>query len=199
MVYLKKQRARLGGPIPRRVVDQTRLQVPPLTALDSQLKGSGKRSISTTMAFVRILATLLRDKQIGKRIVPIIPDEARTFGMEGMFKQLGIYSSVGQLYTPEDSDELSSYHESKDGQVLEAGINEAGAFAAWMAAASSHSTHRYTLIPFYIFYSMFGFQRVGDLAWAAGDLQARGFLLGGTAGRTTLNGEGLQHQDGRAQ
>jgi len=198
MVYLRNQRAQLGGPIPRRVMDQTRLKVPPLKALESQLKGSGKRSISTTMSFVRILATLLRDKQIGKRIVPIVPDEARTFGMEGMFKQLGIYSSVGQLYVPEDSDELSSYFESKDGQVIEAGINEAGAFAAWIAAATSQSTHRYTLIPFYIYYSMFGFQRVGDLAWAAGDLQARGFLLGGTAGRTTLNGEGLQHQDGHS-
>lgn len=198
MVYLRKQRAQLGGPIPRRIIDSTRLNIPELSVLDSQLKGSGKRSISTTMSFVRILATLLRDKQIGKRIVPIVPDEARTFGMEGMFKQLGIYSSVGQLYTPEDSDELSSYHESKDGQVIEAGINEAGAFAAWMAAGTSHSTHRYTLIPFYIYYSMFGFQRIGDLAWAAGDLQTRGFLLGGTAGRTTLNGEGLQHQDGHS-
>ena len=198
MVYLRKQRAHLGGPIPRRVVDTSKLDVPKLTALESQLKGSGKRSISTTMAFVRILATLLRDKAIGPRIVPIVPDEARTFGMEGMFRQLGIYSSVGQLYTPEDSDELTSYHESKDGQVMEEGINEAGAFSAWMAAATSYSTHRYTLIPFYIYYSMFGFQRVGDLAWAAGDLQARGFLLGGTSGRTTLNGEGLQHQDGHS-
>jgi pyruvate dehydrogenase E1 component len=147
---------------------------------------------------VRILATLLRDKNLGKRVVPIVPDEARTFGMEGMFRQLGIYSSEGQLYEPEDSDELAAYKESKSGQVLEEGINEAGAFAAWMAAATSYSTHQYTLLPFYIYYSMFGFQRVGDLAWAAGDLQAKGFLLGGTAGRTTLNGEGLQHQDGHS-
>ena len=157
-----------------------------------------KREISSTMAFVRILATLLRDKQLGKRIVPIVPDEARTFGMEGMFRQLGIYSSEGQLYEPEDSDELAAYKESKSGQVLEEGINEAGAFAAWIAAATAYSTHQYTLLPFYIYYSMFGFQRVGDLAWAAGDLQAKGFLLGGTAGRTTLNGEGLQHQDGHS-
>jgi len=198
MVYFKQKRAALGGPIPQRVTDPTKLQVPDLSAFEAQTKGSGERSISSTMAFVRILATLVRNKQIGERIVPIVPDEARTFGMEGMFRQLGIYSSVGQLYTPEDADELSSYVESKDGQVMEEGINEAGAFAAWLSAATSHSTHRYSLIPFYIYYSMFGFQRVGDLAWAAGDLQARGFLLGGTAGRTTLNGEGLQHQDGHS-
>jgi pyruvate dehydrogenase E1 component len=198
MVYFKQKRAALGGPIPQRVTDPTRLQVPDLSAFEAQTKGSGERSISSTMAFVRILATLVRNKQIGERIVPIVPDEARTFGMDGMFRQLGIYSSVGQLYTPEDADELSSYVESKDGQVMEEGINEAGAFAAWLSAATSHSTHRYSLIPFYIYYSMFGFQRVGDLAWAAGDLQARGFLLGGTAGRTTLNGEGLQHQDGHS-
>ncbi len=198
MKYLQEKRASLGGPIPRRVVNSDRLEVPELKVFEAQLKGSGKRSISSTMAFVRILATLLRDKKIGKRIVPIVPDEARTFGMEGMFRQLGIYSSVGQLYVPEDSQEISSYRESKDGQVMEEGINEAGAFTAWLSAATSYSTHRYTLIPFYIFYSMFGFQRIGDLAWAAGDLQARGFLLGGTAGRTTLNGEGLQHQDGHS-
>ena len=162
------------------------------------MTGPVSEEISSTMAFVRILATLLRDKNLGKRVVPIVPDEARTFGMEGMFRQLGIYSSEGQLYEPEDSDELAAYKESKSGQVLEEGINEAGAFAAWMAAATSYSTHQYTLLPFYIYYSMFGFQRVGDLAWAAGDLQAKGFLLGGTAGRTTLNGEGLQHQDGHS-
>ena len=150
------------------------------------------------MAFVRILATLLRDKELGRRIVPIVPDEARTFGMEGMFRQLGIYSSEGQLYVPEDSEELAAYKESDSGQVLEEGITEAGAFAAWMAAATSYSNHQFTLLPFYIFYSMFGFQRIGDLAWAAGDLQAKGFLLGGTAGKTTLNGEGLQHQDGHS-
>lgn len=198
MVYFKKKREALGGSIPQRIKDPTKLEIPELSAFESQLKGSGERTISTTMAFVRILATLVRDKQVGKRIVPIVPDEARTFGMEGMFRQLGIYSSVGQLYEPEDSDELSSYVESKDGQVMEEGINEAGAFAAWLSAATSYSNHQYTLIPFYIYYSMFGFQRIGDLAWAAGDLQARGFLLGGTAGRTTLNGEGLQHQDGHS-
>ena len=198
MIYFRRKREALGGPIPQRNPDQTKLQIPELSVFESQLKGSGQRNISTTMAFVRILATLVRDKQIGKRVVPIVPDEARTFGMEGMFRQLGIYSSVGQLYEPEDADELNSYRESKDGQVMEEGINEAGAFAAWMSAATSHSTHSYTLMPFYIYYSMFGFQRIGDLAWAAGDLQARGFLLGGTAGRTTLNGEGLQHQDGHS-
>ncbi|XOV84337.1 MAG: pyruvate dehydrogenase (acetyl-transferring), homodimeric type [bacterium] len=198
MVYFKKKRDALGGSIPQRIKDPTKLEIPALSAFESQLKGSGERNISTTMAFVRILATLVRDKQVGKRVVPIVPDEARTFGMEGMFRQLGIYSSVGQLYEPEDADELSSYVESKDGQVMEEGINEAGAFAAWLSAATSYSNHQYTLIPFYIYYSMFGFQRIGDLAWAAGDLQARGFLLGGTAGRTTLNGEGLQHQDGHS-
>jgi len=198
MLYLKERRASLGGSIPRRLSDTNKLNVPELSVFDSQLKGSGEREISTTMAFVRILATLVRDKQIGNRVVPIVPDEARTFGMEGMFRSMGIYSSVGQLYEPEDSDELNSYKETKDGQVMEEGINEAGAFTAWLSAATSHSTHRFSLIPFYIYYSMFGFQRVGDLAWAAGDLQARGFLLGGTAGRTTLNGEGLQHQDGHS-
>jgi len=198
MEYLRRQREKLGGPIPRRTVDFLNLSVPALDTFTAQLQGTGERQISTTMAFVRILSTLLRDKQIGKRVVPIVPDEARTFGMEGMFRQLGIYSSVGQLYEPEDSEEIGAYRESRDGQVLEEGINEAGAFAAWIAAATSYTTHRYTLIPFYIYYSMFGFQRIGDLAWAAGDMQARGFLLGGTAGRTTLNGEGLQHQDGHS-
>ena len=197
-LYLERQRSGLGGPIPMRVTDEQTIDVPPLDAFEAQLKGTGERAVSTTMAFVRILSTLVRDKSIGKRIVPIIPDEARTFGMEGMFRQLGIYSSEGQLYEPEDHGEIASYRESKDGQVLEEGINEAGSFAAWLAAATSYSTHRYTLIPFYIFYSMFGFQRVGDLAWAAGDMQSRGFLLGATAGRTTLNGEGLQHQDGHS-
>ena len=163
-----------------------------------QFEGSRNREISTTMAFVRILGALLRDKEIKDRIVPIIPDEARTFGMEGLFRQLGIYSSEGQLYEPVDAGELAAYRETKDGQVLEEGINEAGAFSAWIAAATSYSTHGFTLIPFYIFYSMFGFQRVGDFAWAAGDMQARGFLLGATAGRTTLNGEGLQHADGHS-
>ena len=197
-VYLQRQRERLGGTIPKRVGAAADVPVPSLDIFQQQLAGTGDRAVSTTMAFVRILSTLARDKGIGDRIVPIIPDEARTFGMEGMFRQLGIYSSEGQLYQPEDFGEIASYRESKDGQVLEEGINEAGAFSAWLAAATSYSTHRYTLVPFYIFYSMFGFQRVGDLAWAAGDTQARGFLLGATAGRTTLNGEGPA-APGRAQ
>jgi pyruvate dehydrogenase E1 component len=198
MTYLRRQRARLGGPMPRRVVTDERLEIPALETFQPILDGTGKRANSTTMLFVRMLQTLVRDKQIGKRIVPIVPDEARTFGMEGMFRQLGIYSSAGQLYEPEDSGEIAAYKEQKDGQVLEEGINEAGAFSAWMAAATAYANHGRTLIPFYIFYSMFGFQRIGDLAWAAGDMQARGFLLGGTSGRTTLNGEGLQHQDGHS-
>ncbi|MYE12039.1 MAG: pyruvate dehydrogenase (acetyl-transferring), homodimeric type [Gammaproteobacteria bacterium] len=197
-VYLNRQREQLGGPLPARIVDTADIAVPGIDVFKAHVQGSGKRSISTTMAFVRMLSTLARDRTIGDRVVPIVPDEARTFGMEGMFRQLGIYSSEGQLYEPEDHGEIASYRESLDGQVLEEGINEAGAFSAWLAAATSYSTHRYTLIPFYIFYSMFGFQRVGDLAWAAGDTQARGFLLGATAGRTTLNGEGLQHQDGHS-
>jgi pyruvate dehydrogenase E1 component len=162
------------------------------------LGATGDREISTTMAFVRILSTLVRDKQIGKYVVPIVPDEARTFGMEGMFRQLGIYSSVGQLYEPQDSDQVMYYKESKDGQILEEGINEAGSFASWLAAATSYSVTGTQMIPFYIYYSMFGFQRIGDFAWAAGDSRARGFLLGATAGRTTLNGEGLQHEDGHS-
>ena len=198
MVYLRRRRAELGGPIPQRTVSTEEFEIPALDRFAQQLAGTGERTNSTTMAFVRILATLLRDDNIGDRVVPIVPDEARTFGMEGMFRQLGIYSSAGQLYEPEDSGEIAAYRESKDGQVLEEGINEAGAFSAWLSAATSYSTHRFTLVPFYIYYSMFGFQRVGDLAWAAGDMQARGFLLGGTAGRTTLNGEGLQHQDGHS-
>ena len=198
IVYLRRKRKDLGGPIPQRNRGEERLVVPELQAFKSQLEGSGERANSTTMAFVRLLGTLVRDKQIGKRIVPIVPDEARTFGMEGMFRQLGIYSSVGQLYEPEDSGEIAAYRESKDGQVLEEGINEAGAMSGWIAAATSYANHTYTLIPFYIYYSMFGFQRIGDLAWAAGDMRARGFLLGGTSGRTTLNGEGLQHQDGHS-
>ena len=198
MVYLKRNRDRLGGFIPRRVVVEHDIKVPELSVFDTHLKGTGEREISTTMVFVRMLAALVRDKEIGPRVVPIVPDEARTFGMEGMFRQLGIYSSEGQIYEPEDSDEIAGYRESKDGQVLEEGINEAGAFSAWIAAATSYSSHRMTLVPFYIFYSMFGFQRIGDFAWAAGDIQARGFLLGGTSGRTTLNGEGLQHQDGHS-
>ncbi|MEQ8859563.1 MAG: pyruvate dehydrogenase (acetyl-transferring), homodimeric type [Pseudomonadales bacterium] len=198
IIYLKKKREDLGGPIPQRLTTDETLEIPGLDAFSQVLDGSGKRANSTTMAFVRILSTLIRDKKIGKRVVPIVPDEARTFGMEGLFRQLGIYSSVGQLYEPEDSGEIAAYKEQKDGQVLEEGINESGAFSAWLTAATSYSTHGLTLIPFYIYYSMFGFQRIGDLAWAAGDIQARGFLLGGTSGRTTLNGEGLQHQDGHS-
>ena len=198
MVYMRHQRDRLGGFIPKRIQVKAQFEIPDLAFFKTHLEGSGDREISTTMAFVRLLGTLLRDKNIRDRIVPIIPDEARTFGMEGLFRQLGIYSSEGQLYEPEDAGEIAAYRESKDGQVLEEGINEAGSFAAWIAAATSYSTHGFTLIPFYIFYSMFGFQRVGDLAWAAGDMQSKGFLLGATAGRTTLNGEGLQHADGHS-
>ena len=165
----------------------------------AQLKASGDREFSTTMAFVRILGTLLKDKQIGKRIVPIVPDESRTFGMEGMFRQYGIWNPKGQKYTPQDADQLMFYKESESGQMLQEGINEPGAMSSWIAAATSYANSHYTMIPFYIYYSMFGFQRVGDLAWAAGDLRAKGFLLGGTAGRTTLNGEGLQHEDGHSQ
>ncbi len=198
MRYLKERRASLGGSLPRRKPDFTALDIPPLSDLESITKGSGDREISTTMAFVRILSALIKNKSIGERIVPIVPDEARTFGMEGMFRQLGIYSSSGQLYEPTDTGQIMYYREDKTGQVMEEGINEGGAFAAWLAAATSYSNHETPLIPFYIFYSMFGFQRIGDLCWAAGDLQARGFLLGGTSGRTTLNGEGLQHQDGHS-
>ena len=173
--------------------------MPDLEFFKSQLEGSGDREFSTTMAFVRILTALMRDKNIGPRIVPIVPDEARTFGMEGMFRQVGIYSSLGQLYTPQDADQLSYYKEDKKGQILEEGINEGGAYCSWIAAATSYANHGVQMIPFYIYYSMFGFQRIGDFAWAGGDMRARGFLLGGTAGRTTLAGEGLQHQDGHSQ
>ena len=198
MRYMNKAREALGGQIPVRRNEVARLEVPPISALANQLKSSGKRKISTTMAFVRILSVLVKDKKIGERVVPIVPDEARTFGMEGMFRQLGIYSSVGQRYTPQDAGQMMFYKEDIKGQILEEGINEAGAFSAWLAASTSYSTHDYPMVPFYIFYSMFGFQRIGDLAWAAGDSQARGFLIGATAGRTTLNGEGLQHQDGHS-
>jgi pyruvate dehydrogenase E1 component len=175
------------------------LPVPELVAFQSVLDGTGEREISTTMAFVRILGVLLKDKGLGKHVVPIVPDEARTFGMEGLFRQIGIYSSVGQLYTPQDADQLMSYREDKQGQMLEEGINEAGSVCSWIAAATSYVNHGVPMVPFYIFYSMFGFQRVGDFIWAAGDMRARGFLLGATAGRTTLAGEGLQHQDGHSQ
>ncbi len=197
--YLLKHREKLGGPFPQRVwKDAPKLEIPELSAFDAMLKSTGEREISTTMAFVRIMNTLCRDKKVGKQVVPIVPDESRTFGMEGMFRQLGIYNTKGQLYKPEDSDQLMFYKESTDGQVLQEGINEAGAMADWIAAATSYSVHGVPMIPFYIYYSMFGFQRIGDLAWAAGDSRARGFLVGGTAGRTTLNGEGLQHQDGHS-
>ena len=197
MKYLRERTAAMGGFLPqRRPRASAPLTIPPLSLFDAVLKGTGERDISTTMAFVRLLAALTRDKTLGPRIVPIVPDEARTFGMEGMFRQLGIYSAVGQLYEPVDHDELSYYREDIKGQILEEGINEAGGMCSWIAAATAYSSHDLQMIPFFIFYSMFGFQRIGDLAWAAGDMQARGFLLGGTAGRTTLAGEGLQHQDG---
>ena len=199
MIYMRKHREKLGGFIPqRRPQSDVQLQIPELSALDAILKGSGDREISTTMAYVRVLGALAKDKNIGKHIVPIIPDEARTFGMEGMFRQLGIYSAKGQKYEPVDSDQVMFYKESITGQILEEGINEAGAHAAWIAAATSYSNNNVPMIPFYAFYSMFGFQRTGDLAWAAGDIQARGFLIGATSGRTSLNGEGLQHQDGHS-
>ncbi|MCB1374417.1 MAG: pyruvate dehydrogenase (acetyl-transferring), homodimeric type, partial [Rhodobacteraceae bacterium] len=196
--YILKQREALGGPFPLRRHDNEPLQIPSLSAFDAVLKDTGDRQVSTTMAFVRVLNTLIRDKNIGKQVVPIVPDESRTFGMEGMFRQVGIYNPKGQLYTPEDADQLSYYKESASGQVLQEGINEAGAMADWIAAATAYSVHGVPMIPFYIYYSMFGFQRIGDLAWAAGDSRARGFMLGGTAGRTTLNGEGLQHEDGHS-
>jgi pyruvate dehydrogenase E1 component len=198
MTYLRERRAALGGSLPVRRRRAEALEVPPLDAFQTQLDGTGEREISTTMAAIRILNTLVRDKRIGARVVPIVPDESRTFGMEGMFRQLGIFSQVGQLYQPEDSAQLMFYKEDKRGQILQEGINEPGAFSSWIAASTSYSNHATPTIPFYLFYSMFGFQRIGDLAWAAGDSRARGFLLGGTAGRTTLNGEGLQHEDGHS-
>ena len=197
--YMMERREALGGYLPQRKRKGNPLKTPPLSAFENMLTATGEREISTTMAFVRILSTLVRDKELGKYIVPIVPDEARTFGMEGMFRQLGIYSSVGQLYEPQDSDQVMFYKEQQDGQILEEGINEAGSFSSWVAAATSYTVNGIQMIPFYIFYSMFGFQRIGDLAWAAGDSRARGFLLGATAGRTTLNGEGLQHEDGHSQ
>jgi pyruvate dehydrogenase E1 component len=199
MQYLRARREELGGHVPTRVaVTEERLPVPELEVFKGQLEGTGEREISTTMAFVRILATLVRDKGLGRHVVPIVPDESRTFGMEGMFRQLGIFSQVGQLYQPEDREQLMFYREDKAGQILQEGINEPGAFSSWIAAATSYANHGIQTVPFYIYYSMFGFQRVGDLAWASGDSRARGFLLGGTAGRTTLNGEGLQHEDGHS-
>jgi pyruvate dehydrogenase E1 component len=196
--YMQERRKALGGYLPQRRVKPTPLEVPLLEAFESLLKDTGEREISTTMTFVRALAIMLRDKNIAKHIVPIVADEARTFGMEGMFRQLGIYSSKGQLYTPVDSDQLMFYKEDTKGQILQEGISEAGAMSSWIAAATSYANSGAPMIPFFIFYSMFGFQRIGDLAWAAGDMRARGFLLGGTSGRTTLNGEGLQHEDGNS-
>ena len=196
--YMRRRRASLGGSLPARKADFNAMQTPPLKTFAKQLESSGEREISTTMAFVRVLSTLIKDKSIGSSIVPIVPDEARTFGMEGMFRQLGIYTSEGQKYVPHDHQQIMYYKEDKKGVILEEGINEAGAMSAWLALATAYSTSSCPMIPFYIFYSMFGFQRIGDLAWAAGDSQARGFLIGATAGRTTLNGEGLQHQDGHS-
>jgi len=196
--YLHDRRRELGGYLPSRRTRAPALTVPPLELFKTQLDGTGEREVSTTMAFVRMLTALTRDKQIGKHIVPIVPDEARTFGMEGMFRQVGIYSSKGQVYEPEDAGELMYYREDKSGQILEEGINEAGATCSWIAGATAYSNHNVQMVPFYIYYSMFGFQRIGDFIWAGGDLQARGFLIGGTAGRTTLAGEGLQHQDGHS-
>ncbi len=198
MVYMRKRRESLGGFLPARTENKEVLVPPKLEAFAAQLKGSGDKSISSTMAFVRILSTLIKDKSLGDRVVPIVPDEARTFGMEGLFRQLGIYSSEGQLYEPVDFGQMMYYKEDKKGRIMEEGINEAGAFSAWLSAATAYSTYDKPMVPFYIFYSMFGFQRVGDLSWAAGDCQAQGFLIGATAGRTTLNGEGLQHQDGHS-
>jgi pyruvate dehydrogenase E1 component len=198
MKYLHERRQSLGGYLPARKNLSKPLIIPELASFSAMLEGTGDREISTTMAFVRILTQLLKDKNIGKNIVPIVPDEARTFGMEGLFRQIGIYSSAGQLYTPVDSEQLMSYREDKKGQMLEEGINEAGSTCSWIAAGTAYANHGVQMVPFYIYYSMFGFQRVGDFYWAAGDLRTRGFLLGATAGRTTLAGEGLQHQDGHS-
>ncbi len=198
--YLQELRAKLGGPLPQRRRKSTgKLEAPKPDAFKPLLEATAEgREISTTMAFVRLLTGLVKDKNIGARVVPIVPDESRTFGMEGLFRQLGIYSRLGQLYEPEDSDQLMFYKEDKNGQILQEGINEAGAMCSWIAAGTSYTNSDAPMIPFYIFYSMFGFQRIGDLCWAAGDLRARGFLLGATSGRTTLNGEGLQHEDGHS-
>ena len=196
--YLLERRKELGGFIPKRNHSAPALEIPPLSIFDAVLKDSGDRELSTTMAFVRILTALIRDKKIGKNIVPIVPDEARTFGMEGLFRSIGIYSSSGQMYEPEDSGKVMWYREDTKGQILEEGINEAGSMSEWVSAATAYSNYNVNMVPFYIYYSMFGFQRVGDLCWLAGDIQAKGFLIGGTAGRTTLNGEGLQHQDGHS-
>ncbi len=193
---MKERREALGGELPARQDNAEPLPVPELSAFKMLTEGTEDREMSTTMAFVRIISILLRDKKIGPRCVPIIPDEARTFGMEGLFRQVGIYDPAGQLYEPMDSDQLMWYKEAANGQVFQEGINEAGAMSNWIAAATAYANYGVSMVPFYIYYSMFGYQRIGDLAWAAGDSRARGFLMGGTAGRTTLEGEGLQHQDG---
>ncbi|MEX2353753.1 MAG: pyruvate dehydrogenase (acetyl-transferring), homodimeric type, partial [Gammaproteobacteria bacterium] len=198
MKYLEERKQALGGSLFVAWPKAKSHKIPDVNIHDKLIAGTEGREISTTMAFVRILNALVKDKQIGKYIVPIVPDEARTFGMEGMFRQLGIYSSVGQLYEPMDSDQVMYYKEDIKGQILEEGINEAGSMSSWIAAATAYKYHGVQMIPFYIYYSMFGFQRIGDLMWAAGDMRSRGFLLGGTAGRTTLAGEGLQHQDGHS-
>jgi pyruvate dehydrogenase E1 component len=196
--YMHERRRALGGYLPARRSAAAKLEIPELSIFDSLLKGSGEREMSTTMAFVRMLAALTRDKKLGRYVVPIVADESRTFGMEGLFRQLGIYASQGQLYEPVDSDTIAYYREDRSGQILQEGISEAGALSSWIAAGTSYANHGLPMLPFYIFYSMFGFQRVGDLIWAAADSRTRGFLLGGTAGRTTLAGEGLQHQDGHS-
>jgi len=196
--YMLEHRKKLGGHLPVRKSSATPLKIPSLSAFKPILDGSDEREMSTTMVFVRLLTIITRDKNMGRHVVPIVPDEARTFGMEGMFRQLGIFSSVGQLYTPQDKEQVMFYKEDKSGQILEEGINEAGSISSWIAAATAYSTHNVNMVPFYISYSMFGFQRIGDLAWAAGDCRSRGFLIGATAGRTTLAGEGLQHQDGHS-
>jgi pyruvate dehydrogenase E1 component len=198
MRYLRERREALGGFIPSRHAEVEPLQVPELSAFNVLLEGSGDRQVSTTMGFVRLLMALTKDKAIKEHVVPIVADEARTFGMEGMFRQVGIYAPFGQLYTPEDADQLAYYREEKSGQILQEGITEAGSMSSWIAAGTSHANHGIYMVPFFIFYSMFGFQRIGDLIWAAGDMRAKGFLMGATSGRTTLNGEGLQHQDGHS-
>ena len=198
MKYLFERRKALGGFLPKRTAKAPPLKVPALPDFARFLKGDEKSAASTTKAFVLLLSSLLRNKDIGKNIVPIIPDEARTFGMDGLFREIGIYSPKGQLYEPVDSATSLPYHEAKDGQILEEGINEAGSMASFTAAGTAYATHGINMIPFFIYYSMFGFQRVGDQMWLAGDIMAKGFLLGATAGRTTLNGEGLQHEDGHS-
>jgi len=204
MKYLRERREELGGPVPCRIDHPVKLEVPRLSDYEKTLskivskEDDDKSTLATTMGFIRLLGDLLRDKKIGKFIVPIVPDESRTFGMDGLFRQVGIYSHIGQIYEPVDSDQLAYYKEAKNGQLLEEGITEAGSMSSFIAAGTAYSTHGVNMIPMFIFYSMFGFQRIGDLIWAAADARAKGFLLGGTAGRTTLNGEGLQHQDGHS-